>query len=66
VYDVWDILRERLGHNFVSSHRTFKPKNLKPINISKNIGLFPSLDLYNVFVSNLCFTSHLFSWAYIL
>jgi len=27
VYHAWDILREFLGHNFVSGIRTLKPKN---------------------------------------
>jgi len=29
VYHVWDILREFLGHTFVSGLCTLKPKNLK-------------------------------------
>jgi len=27
VYHVWDILREFLGHNYVSAFHTLKPKN---------------------------------------
>jgi len=35
VYHVWDIMREFLGHNFMSGLRTLKPNNLK--NIFKNL-----------------------------
>jgi len=31
VYHVWDVLREFMGHNFVSRLRTLKPK--KPKNL---------------------------------
>ena len=37
VYHVYDILREFLGHNFVSGLRTLKPKNLKTLRTLKNL-----------------------------
>jgi len=45
VYHVWNILREVLGHNFVSGLRTLKPKKnkKKPKNLKKilkNLGFF--------------------------